>query len=37
MLALLAYQNQSELQATFIFIAVLAVIGAFAVWRGWGL
>ena len=36
MLALLAFTNQGQLTATFIIIAVLAVIGGLAVWRGWG-
>ena len=36
MLALLAYNNSGQVTATFIIVAVLAVIGGFAVWRGWG-
>lgn len=37
MSTLLAFTNQGQLVATFAIIAVLAVIGAFAVWRGWGI
>ncbi len=36
MTALLAFTNQGQLAATFAIIFVLAVLGGFAVWRGWG-
>jgi hypothetical protein len=32
----LAFLNQGQLAATFIIIFVLFLIGAVAVWRGWG-
>jgi hypothetical protein len=37
MTSLLMFQDQGSLIATFVLIAVLAVIGALAVWRGWGI
>jgi hypothetical protein len=36
MSALLAFANQGQIVATFVIIFVLAVLGGFAVWRGWG-
>jgi hypothetical protein len=35
--SLLMYQNEGSLIATFVIIGVLAVMGGFAVWRGWGI
>jgi hypothetical protein len=34
--ALLAFSNQGQLAATFAIIFLLAILGGFAVWRGWG-
>jgi hypothetical protein len=34
--ALLAFTNQGQLIGTFVIIGALAVLGGFAVWRGWG-
>jgi hypothetical protein len=36
MSTLLAFHNQGQLVTTFVIIAALAVLGGFAVWRGWG-
>lgn len=32
----IAFAQQGSLIATFVIIGVLAVLCAFAVWRGWG-
>ena len=36
MSALLAFTNQGQIAAVFAFIFVMAIFGAFGVWRGWG-